>query len=329
MSPESLVSENPVEAIRLPPRMPVEDLAIGDLDYGLRKRIPGLGNNGFEKILVMVQENGPRALREQGITLNLKEASSVCRVLRAENVDIQPFDFHRVMGVWSQHDERGIPYTVLATRMLLNSLVVRKVPTAQLSPEVVPSPEVPIHFKAILPDLSYSTFQTQSINQWNTTLGGMLRPNEGFTVFAAVKAVIEQDPQMGKVKALGLREWDFSKTPANFWVNENGKPSSEAREASGLVIEQIAALRGLNPGLATDFIQLLPYLTTDEFSLRPVNFWGTNFRGMLANAYQDDLVATVSDYVNHSLALAPSRENLLEFVKRDCHLRGKARSGRV
>jgi hypothetical protein len=128
----------------------------------------------------------------------------------------------------------------------------------------------------ILTEISPETFYRQPINNYNTTVRGMLTYVYDGKAFKALKDLIDNDDEFAKFS--DFKPYDMKR--AN-WRNPNGtKNFALAREATKMLIKK---LQQEQPGKPLE--QVLSEIKRRTFCKHPINRYNTTLGGMLAVVY--------------------------------------------
>jgi len=96
-----------------------------------------------------------------------------------------------------------------------------------------------------------------------------------------------------RILKVPLRPYDFNQAPNNTWIDEKGKPTDNAREATAFVFNEIAKKLKLDPLI--DFERIVHKIKARTFA-ETENYWGTKFDTMLHYAYGSSPKAAILDY---------------------------------
>ncbi len=240
----------------------------------------------LEEMLQHVQWRGtPKSVVELGIRLKIEEAEELCALLAMEGIDVEPYDFPSTMYVWQIHD--GM-YRRKATKMLFTRLAEQE----GVDYKTVEG------FRQILPFLTQKTFKKEPINEWKTTLGGMIDIYED-SPSQPVLELIENDQEFLAIRQVGIKGYDFPDAPKHTWITKDGVPTTTARAAVKQLISCLGEHERTDYRTVNGFQKILPRLTVDSFKHVPINVWGTTLVGMLSNAYNDSPSAAVLDLLEH------------------------------
>jgi hypothetical protein len=253
----------------------------------------------------VIQEENPRVVTEMGVSLNVTEAESLCRQLRQEGYEIQPFDFPRTRGVWKSVNENGISYTQIATKQLISALA----DDLDVDYTTIEG------FKAILPYLNVYTFQNSAINTHGTTLGGMLtgQPYRN-SPSAPVLELVANDPEFSEIKENNLQDYDFMGI-CHSWKDKEGNPTDKARYTMKLLMQKVALDRNIKYNSLGGIIELSSILTQSFVAEYPINIWETRVHGMFVSAYKGNICTAISDVINHYSNFSGVRKRALQYLK--------------
>jgi hypothetical protein len=194
---------------------------------------------------------------------------------------------------WS--DREGFPTN--------NARDVTKILIVKLSEKLHEDYRVFEGFYQILPWLTLDTFFNYPINEWDTTLEGMLSSAYDASPSAAVLDLIVHDPEFVQFRdgEYALHAYDFIKAPMNTWIDKQGNPTDTARSATRQLIMALADLHNLDYMKLGDF----RYLTWNFVSERiinhfQVNRWGTSFGAMFVDAYKNSSIRAIEDLIQNN-----------------------------
>ena len=71
--------------------------------------------------------------------------------------------------------------------------------------------------------MTTNNFKKKPINDWDTTLGGMITVAYKGSPSSAILDLIGHDDEFSVIKEYGLREWDFKSTRC--WTDKKKKPT--------------------------------------------------------------------------------------------------------
>ena len=253
------------------------------------------------------QNNSPSDLRKtHKIRLQIYEAEEVCSILNESGICISPYDFPGTLNVWKSKDKSGIPYTQLATSMLISSI----------GEKLNADPAEPEGFKKLLPYLTIDNFRHFPINHWGTTLGGMISDTQYSC--SPSKAVLDAVNNLGiyaKIRAIGLSAWDFQEVPNYFWLDKQDRPTENARMAIKEVLKTKAQHLGVDYKTYQGILVLTGYLKSDELRNLPINYWGTRINGGFIKAYNSNKLRALTDLIRYDEEFRAFRKNFLRFLK--------------
>ncbi len=257
-----------------------------------------------ERVLALTRHEGPRCVRSLGVKLNIDEASIVCQILSREGISIRPFDFPGTLGVWSARNEVGQYYYREATATLLEKF------SSQIQSDSLEQQDVRsvAGFKAVLGSLTYERMSKEPLNNWGTTLSGMMARLFKNSPSACVLELIENDPSFSAIRDAGLKIWDFAQVPANFWKASDNQPGPNARRALRELIERIAEEENVSPYTVEGFRTLLPAFSRGDLFNRPINVWGTTLLGLAAECYSSSPSRAVLDLVENDPAFGAIKD---------------------
>ncbi len=259
----------------------------------------------LEMKIAEVVSYGPKVVMETLKTrLTVEKAERAAFLLRHEGYAIRAYDFPQTIRVWHERDPDDILYAHLAMKELINKI-------AELYESVREKIDYKTveGFKKILPYLNFDHISRIPINEWGTTLGGLLRKYEG-SPSKLVLELINADPDFKEIRS--LKSYDFISAPQNTWIYENGDATQDSRDLTKLLVVTIAEEQGLDYKNYQDFRKLLKHLNGNNFDNKVLNEWGTTARGMLQNAYQDDEKKAVLDLVENDPEFAQSKGKITE-----------------
>jgi hypothetical protein len=190
-------------------------------------------------------------MREAGIALTCGEAQEICRRLKAEGIDVSPFDLPNTRGMWAGIDARtGQTYVRLATKELLRPLHYGF--------------RTPEGFRELLPKLTVETFRTHPINQWGTKLYGLLSKLSSSPA-RAICDLVENDPEMAAIADIGFQAFDLPKAPHGSWVDQDNNPTKLCVVATTPLLDTVA--REVKTALWTlgGFQHILDEFSLDDF----------------------------------------------------------------
>ncbi len=125
----------------------------------------------------------------------------------------------------------------------------------------------------ILPTITQADFAQTPINRYKTTLSGMIQHTYESSPYAALKDLIDNDPEFENFR--DFEPYDMSQAPQETWQGEEGKKI--ARKATKVFVKK---LQEENPGKKIE--EILPTITQDMFYTKPINRYGTTLGGMTA-----------------------------------------------
>jgi len=237
----------------------------------------------LEELVEYTKEFGPKEVVSDIRRVKLAEAEEICHILQKENISIMPYDFPSVNGIWKS--DSAHEYQLSATKELIKVLADEKGVDYRTKEG----------FKEILSDLTNNNFKKKPINDWDTTLGGMIGNAYKGSPSSAVLDLIDHDDEFPVIKEYGLREWDLN---ANCWTKK-GKPTDTAREATKELIKVLASEKGVDYRTKEGFKEILSDLTLKNFYKKPINDWDTTLRGMIDSAYGNSPSSAVLDLIKH------------------------------
>ncbi|MFH1682712.1 MAG: hypothetical protein ABIA37_02855 [Candidatus Woesearchaeota archaeon] len=241
--------------------------------------------HSLEEVLDHVLDNGPRSIRELGVRLWIDEAEELILALSKRGMKLKPYDFPNTGNVWVTSNDSLILYRRLATKQLI-SAVSRKAGVDYRRVE---------GFKEILPKLGVAAFKKEPINEWGTTLGGLLTFYHNSNI-QPVLELVKNDPGFILIKSRNLQPYDFPKSPNNFWKDRAGKPTETARKAAKQLIFHLAKKLKVRGFTLDGFKEILPHLTYETFCNEVINDWGTTLDG-LVHVYNNSPSAVVLDLI--------------------------------
>jgi len=240
----------------------------------------------LEELVEYTKEFGPKEVVSDIRRVKLAEAEEICHILQKENISIMPYDFPKVRGIWKS--DSAHEYQLSATKELIKVLASEKGVDYRTKEG----------FKEILSELTVNNFRKKPINDWDTTLCGMIRAY-GNSPSSAVLDLIDHDDEFTLIKEYGLRKWDFNPVPNNLWADKKKKPTDTAREATKELIKVLASEKDVDYRTKEGFKEILSELTTYNFQKKPINDWDTTLCGMIGSAYGNSPSSAVLDLIKH------------------------------
>lgn len=228
--------------------------------------------------------SGPRVVKELGVRLRLGEAEDLCKMLRGEGLDVSPYDLPYTQNIWIRDGERT-PYCNQATKELV-----------QYHAAILDADYTTVEgFSKLLPRLVTNSFVKKPINEFGTTLAGLLQTYGGSASTAVLDLVYSGDPEFARIKAARLKPWDFH-GPQNLWKDKKGKKTGYCKEAMKEFIKYHAQELDVDYKTVEGFKRLLPLFTEPYFLKVPMNVFGTTLSG-LYREYNGSPSAIVLDLV--------------------------------
>jgi len=141
----------------------------------------------LEELVEYTKEFGPKEVVSDIRRVKLAEAEEICHILQKENISIMPYDFPFVYGLW--RSDSAHEYQLSATKELIKVLAFEKGVDYRNKEG----------FKKILSELTLDNFKEKSINDWDTTLGGMIQAY-GNSSSSAVLDLIDHDKDFSRLR---------------------------------------------------------------------------------------------------------------------------------
>ena len=249
---------------------------------------------------------GPRVVIEKLRTrLTVEKAERAASFLRAEGYDIQAYDFPQTIRIWHERNPEDILYAHIAAKEFIKKIA--EIYEAE-SGEKIDYTTVE-GFRKILHYMTFDKFSALPINEWETTLGGLLKRYEG-SPSKLVLELINADESLRDLRS--LKNYDFVSAPQNTWIDAQGDATQTSRDLTKLLVVTIAYEQELDYRNYEDFRKLLKHLNKANFYTKILNKWGTTAAGMLQNAYNDDEKKAVLDLLDKDPEFAESRGKITE-----------------
>lgn len=206
---------------------------------------------------------------------------------KGEYLDLEAYDLLGTMMMWHTNSE-GKNYALArrATRKLLQ----------KLDPEQSTASRV-----ALLPTITQRHFHCITINQYGTTLRGMLAAVYDNSPYSGIKDLTQHDADFAEFS--DFQSYDMKKARRQTWVDTNKtKNYSLARQTTKLLLQKIKAEKG-----DVSWAEILPAIRADMFHNVPINRYGTTLRGMINLVYAGSPYAALMDLIEHDSELRKFR----------------------
>jgi len=259
---------------------------------GFRQLLPELTKNTFQQ--TQINEWGTK-LGSMLYVYNHSPYAAIIDLIKNDDEfeeirkrNLQPYDFLEApQNTWMDKEGKPTQTARQATKQLIKTMAeVRGVDYKTF-----------FGFRQLLPLLAKDDFKYMSINEWGTTLAGMLQHAYNDSPSAAVLDLVMTDPEFIEIRNRNLQPYDFLPAPHNTWIDQKGKPTQVARQATKQLLMTLAERKGVDYKTFKGFKQILPYLTAKTFSRTPINEWRTTLGGML-DSYNNIPSAAVLDLIS-------------------------------
>jgi hypothetical protein len=139
----------------------------------------------------------------------------------------------------------------------------------------------------ILPSVCGEMFQSVPVDRYGATLRGMLSAVYDASPYAALKDLIDSDPELAEFR--DFKPYDMSQAPQYTWTLRDGSRNyALAREATRQLIAAVQHSRSLL-GEAASTVKY------EDFSSTSINRYGTTLGGMLQMVYDGSSRAAIAD----------------------------------
>ncbi|MFH1409266.1 MAG: hypothetical protein ABIH34_05140 [Nanoarchaeota archaeon] len=115
----------------------------------------------------------------------------------------------------------------------------------------------------ILPRVTIPTFEKYSLNFWGTKAIKMLDNAYKGSNIKAVYDLVNQDPDLRRVKDFGLRKDHFSYVPE--WMTSRKEPTALTYQVTKLFIENLANSLGVDYRTTEGWLEMLPYFKRENY----------------------------------------------------------------
>lgn len=289
---------------------------------GFRAILPRLGKDIFAAY----------AINEWGTTLrglfNSHGSSTSTAIL--DFIDHDP-EFHAIRTLRG-YDFPAAPQSTWKTAAGKPSDLAREVTKIMLlllAEDANADPKTFAGFKKVLPLVKNEVFHKRPINEWGTTLGGMLANAYGESASRAVCDLVEHDPDFAIIKQIGIKPRDFPNAPKCTWrEKKTGEPTDDARELTGLILDRLAARLGADPSTIEGFAQILPHWGIRLFSEK-LNVWDTTGKTMLTRSYGGSPSGALFDLLEHDPRFALVLERGIDPLELKKAPNGSQQSGGI
>ncbi len=204
--------------------------------------------------------------------------------------NLQAYDFpYAPMGTWV--DEKGNPTDTAraATRQLIIALAAADGADYTTFEG----------FKSLMPLFVQHAFHTSPINEWGTTLVGMISKAYQNSPSAAVLDLVYCDDEFEEIRRHNLRAYDFPRAPMGTWIDADNNPTDTARAATKQLIIKLSENKDVNIHNIAGFSRILQSIKQSDFLGVVINEWGATFNGMFACAYGNSPSAAIKDLAAH------------------------------
>lgn len=226
-------------------------------------------------------EYGPqRIIRDARTRFHIEDAQEISDRLRRLGFSVQPYALPGTFNVWHSSDKTGIPYSLLATKELIKTI----------ASELGVDYKTFKGFRKVLKYLKKKTFYEKQIDEWGTTLIGMISKAYEDSPSTPVLELIAIDEEFARVR--DLKAYDFPYAPMHTWRDHSQNPAQNSRDAVKQLIVTIS--RELNVDYKTfeGFKKIMPHLTYETFRKKRINRWGTTI-GAVLQAYHSSSEAVL------------------------------------
>ena len=243
----------------------------------------------LEDLLFYTAEYGPKVLEELGTKITIEDAEILCDHLRFDyGMDIQPYDFPGTIDVWQSEDKTGRPYKQIAAKEFVKTVAKKeKADYTTLA-----------GFKKLTKYFTARNFKQIKINKWGTQLNGMLQFGYDSRPSEVIFDLVNNDDDFIAIKN-NLQHLDFPGSPKDFWTDEKGNPTDNARAGTKELIKSLAKEEEVDYTTVKGFKKILKSITANDFKYFRTNEHGTTLCGMLRRAYNNSSHAAVKDLVEN------------------------------
>ncbi len=216
---------------------------------------------------------------------------------------LEAFDIKGTLYLWK--GPGGVNYTLArdATKRLISSLQAR-----------LPG----ITLERILPEINLRCFTHVPIDNYGTTLGGMLANVYGNSPYQALKDLIDHDGDFSSFR--DFQPSDMRKAPQETWKQKGGK--RDYRRARDLTRRCLELIIHRHPDLTMD--TLLSKVETAELMGTALNKYGTTLGGMLDQVYGRSPYLALRDLAEHD----PRYREYLPAIRRRRYRSRKPKASR-
>ena len=194
-------------------------------------------------------------------------------------LDLEAYDLLGTMRMWHTSSE-GTNYELArkATRKLLQKLDSKQTTASRV---------------ALLPTITQHHFHRVTINQYGTTLHGMLAAVYDNSPFSGIKDLIQHDADFAEFS--DFQQYDMKKARRQTWFDKDkNKNYPLARLTTKLLLQKIKEQKG-----DVSWAEILPTIRADMFHNTPINRYGTTLRGMINLVYAGSPYLALKDLIEH------------------------------